>query len=482
MRHKMKYHVSVTSQGFEEPQVLQIAIRNSKKYQGIAFEAFQNVTLINGKTQKVELDVSFAKNSSFLHKMSQKFDLQLKDQPIQDYNLEVKSLSGESFQKETKLDLNVKKQSVFVQTDKSMYKPADKVQLRVLVLNGQLKPFKNKKVEIFITDGADNRVKQFNDVTLIKGVFQGELQLSDSPVLGKWKIHVKTAGVDETVKAFEVAEYTLPKFEVTIDANPDANFKDGKIRAAVRAKYTFGKIAKGNATVTAEVESLYSWRYWDNSSKSVKVSKSVEVNGKKLIEFDISKELGIQDTNQERIVKLHATFKEELTERELNATAEVKIHITPHKIELKTSSKKFKSDLPFTVTAIVKYHDKDAPVTDKTESFKFTVTYFYDTMKDCGMNSFYPSYPTYASFGARGSTLPYSQTQFSQCRQEHSYEKIFQTSVSAGIANVNIDIPSNTTKIAIEAKYFDTVNAKRNIEAAGSASGQFIQIKSLTER
>ena len=395
--------------------------------------------------------------------------MQLKDQPIQDYNLEVKSLLGKPFEEKTKLDLNVKKQSVLVQTDKSLYKPSDKVQFRGLLLDGQLKPSHNKKVEIFITDGADNRVKQFNDIALTKGVFQGELQLSDSPVLGKWKIHVKPAGAAGTIKEFEVAEYTLPKFEVTIDANPDAYFKDGKIRATVRAKYTFGKMAKGNATVTAEVQLLQPWRDYHRSNKIFKSSKSVEVNGKKPIEFDISEELGIDDTDQERIVKLHATFKEELTERELHASAEVIIRVTPHKIELTTSSQKLKPELPFTATAIVQHHDKSAPVTDNSESFEFTVTYSYDTMKDCEMNTFYPSHP-------------YSYTQPSQCREENSYKRKFKTSVNAGIAEVNLDIPMNTTKIAIKAKYFDTMNAKHSIEKAVSASGQFIQIKSLTER
>lgn len=167
--------------------------------------------------------------------------------------------------------MNTKTHSVFVQTDKSIYKPADKIQFRVLVLEAETKPVDSKKIEVFITDGADNRVKQFTDVTLNKGVFQNELQLSDSPVLGDWKIHIKLAGSDETVKAFQVAEYTLPKFEVTLEANPDANFKDGKIRATVRAKYTFGKIAKGNATVTAEVEPEGWW--YRHGGEETKISK-----------------------------------------------------------------------------------------------------------------------------------------------------------------------------------------------------------------
>lgn len=58
IRHKAKYHVSITSQGYESPHVLEVAIRNSKK-DDKNYEVAKNVTLINGKTQKVEFDVGF---------------------------------------------------------------------------------------------------------------------------------------------------------------------------------------------------------------------------------------------------------------------------------------------------------------------------------------------------------------------------------------------------------------------------------------
>lgn len=38
-------------------------------------------------------------------------------------------------------------------------------------------------------------------------------------------------------KMIEVAEYVLPKFEVTIDTPKDQIYKDGKIRATIRSKY-----------------------------------------------------------------------------------------------------------------------------------------------------------------------------------------------------------------------------------------------------
>lgn len=37
-------------------------------------------------------------------------------------------------------------------------------------------------------------------------------------------------------KSFEIAEYVLPKYEVTIDTDKDVTFKDGQIRVTVRAK------------------------------------------------------------------------------------------------------------------------------------------------------------------------------------------------------------------------------------------------------
>lgn len=168
-----------------------------------------------------------------------------------DYKLDVKSLTGDFFERSVDLDLNSKKYSVFVQTDKSIYKPADKVQFRILVLDFNTRPFPATNIKVYISDGDQNRIKQYTDVRLQKGVYQDELQLSDSPVMGNWKIHVKINDDAEAVKEFEVAEYVLPKYEVIVESNPHVTFKDGKIRATVKAKYTYGKPVKGQATISA---------------------------------------------------------------------------------------------------------------------------------------------------------------------------------------------------------------------------------------
>ena len=69
--------------------------------------------------------------------------------------------------------MNSKQFSTFIQTDKSVYKPSDLIKFRILVLNAETKPFENiKNIEVFVTDGADNRVKQFDNVVFAKGVYQ----------------------------------------------------------------------------------------------------------------------------------------------------------------------------------------------------------------------------------------------------------------------------------------------------------------------
>lgn len=250
-------------------------------------------------------------------------------------------------------------------------------------MDGETKPFKFDNIEIFITDGADNRIKQFENPSssFKKGVYQDELQLSDSPVMGVWKINVKVNNTDGAVKTFDVEEYVLPKFEVTIDVPSNISFKDEIIRAKVNAKYTFGKIAKGNATVTAEVENSHHHYRFGSSESTKKVSKTVAVDGNNFVEFDFRKELEIRNQSYVQTVKLTASFTDELSGKEATATAHVKIHKESLKMELKQSANRFKPGLSFNITALISSHDKSIPITDKINPVKFVVTYYWDILR-----------------------------------------------------------------------------------------------------
>jgi hypothetical protein len=57
IKHQGVYQVAVTSQGYEHPPVFEVAIRSTKRDASF-FESKQNVTLEDGYTQLVELNVS----------------------------------------------------------------------------------------------------------------------------------------------------------------------------------------------------------------------------------------------------------------------------------------------------------------------------------------------------------------------------------------------------------------------------------------
>lgn len=288
-----------------------------------------------------------------------------------DYKLDVKSSAEEKFEQSIDLDMNTKKHSVFVQTDKSIYKPADKVQFRVLVLDANTKPFVVSSIEVFITDGGRNRVKQYSNVQLVKGVYQNELQLSDSPVMGDWMIHIKVNGGEEVTKTFEVAEYVLPKYEVIVDSNPHVTFKDGKVRATVRAKYTYGKPVKGKATISA-YPVLWLGAVQPFIQDNI-VRKVVEVDGKGSAEFDIREELKLGG-DYERFVNIEAIFEEELTGRRQNGSTQITIHKFKYDMELIQETEKFKPGLPFNVFVKVKFHD-GSPLSDKVNPVKIFTSY-----------------------------------------------------------------------------------------------------------
>jgi len=296
--------------------------------------------------------------------------------------LKVDSMTGEAFNSTRSLHMNTKKFSTFIQTDKSIYKPGDNVKFRAFVLDADTKPFKFDDIEIFITDGSVHQVKKFEDPKgkFIKGVYKNELQLSDTLIKGTWQIHVYVNKRKVTRKSFVVDEYDLPKFELLLDVEP-ANYKDGKIRATVKAKYTFEKFAKGTAEVTATVDrTIYTFRWKENADKKdiTTVTKQIDVDGKKFVEFDMESELKMNKSSDDTQVVITATFVEEIAQKEVKVTKYVNIERLPYKLDVFWEKYNLKAGLPFKFTAKLALNDKDMPITDQRNPIKFHIKYKYD--------------------------------------------------------------------------------------------------------
>ncbi|XP_017029366.1 thioester-containing protein 1 allele S3-like [Drosophila kikkawai] len=285
------------------------------------------------ETKEIEVPPKFTKNLEF----------QVPQLAPGNYQLIAQGVSGVEFRETSKLNYADGMPSTFVQTDKATYKPADLVQFRVFFLDEKTRPAQiDKPISVVITDGAQNRIKQFTDVKLTKGVYSGELQLSEQPVLGTWKISVSVDGNTMETKTFEVDKYVLPKFEVIIDTAKDVLLADEVVKATIRAKYTHGKPVKGKATISMEPTSLY---------YHPKVGKTIDLDGKGHVEFKVD------SRRLEYYEKIFATVTEELTGKQINSTATVHLHRKPYQITVLEEPDYFQRYKPFVYQVAVKKFD-----------------------------------------------------------------------------------------------------------------------------
>lgn len=277
--------------------------------------------------------------------------LRIDDLPLTGYKIVAEGLSGVTFKSESNLKIESKQVSIFIQTDKSIYKPGEKVKFRVLVLDSELKPaslVENQLLNIHFVDPQKNRIKQWLHVTPIKGVFTSEIQLSELPILGTWEFKA-SVGKDSKTKAVEVAEYVLPKFQVDIDCPTDFSAKDGNMRAIIRSKYTYGKLVKGEAIVKVSKKSDFIYISGEEPTRML-VEKKVPINGKGSIEFNIERDLGVpfNDYSRTRRLNIEATVVEELTGRNHSASKTVTIHQSRYKITTTDLNKAFVAGKPIT--------------------------------------------------------------------------------------------------------------------------------------
>ncbi|XP_014601165.1 PREDICTED: CD109 antigen-like isoform X2 [Polistes canadensis] len=419
VRPDSEYHVTVSTIGVSTPSNVYIELFGNLD-NGDHFNVSQSVTVEPYSTRIVRLEIG--------------------DTSPGHYTLFARGLTGIQFANSTEIQYVHKSYSVFIQTDRAIYKPGNKVMFRCLILDSRLRPSLTRQVDIHITDGANNHIKQWQRPQITRGVFSSELELSMSPVLGTWKIVVN---VNDQMfeKKFEVAEYVLPKFEVTIDAPKHSTFKESKITATVRAKYTYGKPVKGEATITA-FPNIFSGVIQPIFQQPVR--KIVPIDGKVTVDFNIITELRLTDEN-ERPIRIEATVEEELTGRRQNVSVEITLHKHKYTMELIKTSEYYKPGLKYTAFIKLAYHD-GAPVQDTKN-------------------------PVLIAYG-----YTYNQSAFSNVTRFLDKNGMIQLDFYPPIAKDDISVPLN-----IEAQYLNLHEWFSSTNQAMSRSNQYIQAILKTE-
>ncbi|XP_055972615.1 alpha-2-macroglobulin-like [Sorex fumeus] len=139
---------------------------------------------------------------------------------------------------------------VFVQTDKPIYKPGQKVKFRVVVLDENFHPMDESIPLVHIEDPKRNRISQWQNLKLESGLKQLIFPLSSEPFQGTYKVVVQKPLGGKIEHSFTVEEFVLPKFEVQVKVPKVITILEEEVNISVCGLYTYGKPVPGHVTVS----------------------------------------------------------------------------------------------------------------------------------------------------------------------------------------------------------------------------------------
>ncbi|XP_053480026.1 alpha-2-macroglobulin-like protein 1 [Ictalurus furcatus] len=156
-----------------------------------------------------------------------------------------------------------------IATDKPIYKPGQTVMFRVVSLDSNFFTYNQTFPTIELQDPNSNRIGQWLNVSTNSGLVDLSYPLNSEATNGYYVITVWNKNLEQISETFQVKDYVLPTFEVTVQLPPVITILDTFMTLNVCAKYTYGKPVNG--TVKATV-CHNSYRYWWRRPSSLQAS------------------------------------------------------------------------------------------------------------------------------------------------------------------------------------------------------------------
>ncbi|XP_063959301.1 alpha-2-macroglobulin-like isoform X2 [Lytechinus pictus] len=260
----------------------------------------------------------------------------------------------------------------FIQSDKPIYQPGQKVLFRVMtLLYPSLLPDTENRNDIWVTSPSGTRIQQWRNQISSDGLLDVTFELAEEPELGDWRIHVQVFHPRRTVttsQVFKVQEYVLPKFDVSI-RHPSFIYAGATdpITVTICAKYTYGQPVRGH--ISAVIAVFDQFDRLPGTSSMVFEEEADEDTGCKDITVEAESLLreALQSSYFRRQLSLYvsAHFTERGTGVMMNATSrDAKIEKDIFSIKIKGPDY-FKPLLPYRGKVVLTYPD-GSPVGFKT--------------------------------------------------------------------------------------------------------------------
>ncbi|KAM4815313.1 alpha-2-macroglobulin-like [Thomomys bottae] len=113
----------------------------------------------------------------------------------------------QEFKKRSTVMVENKKNLVFIQTDKPIYKPGQTVKFRVVSMNENFRPLDEMIQLLYIRDPKGNRVAQWQGLQLDTGLRQLSFPLSSEPPQGSYSMVVQMESGATAKHLFSVEEF-----------------------------------------------------------------------------------------------------------------------------------------------------------------------------------------------------------------------------------------------------------------------------------
>ncbi|XP_060738506.1 alpha-2-macroglobulin-like protein 1 [Tachysurus vachellii] len=164
-------------------------------------------------------------------------------------NIQIKG--SETFlNKTTQILITPPTQVTLVQTDKPIYKPGQTVKFRIVSLDTDFLTYEQTFPTIEVQDPNSNRIGQWTNVATSSGLVDLSYPLNCEATKGVYIITVWDIKYKEVTQTFEVKDYVLPTFEVTVELPPVITILDTKATLKVCAKCSYGKPVRGTVKTT----------------------------------------------------------------------------------------------------------------------------------------------------------------------------------------------------------------------------------------
>ncbi|XP_032998001.1 alpha-2-macroglobulin-like [Lacerta agilis] len=243
---------------------------------------------------------------------------------------------------------------VFVQTDKPIYKPGQKVQFRIISVDEGFRLLNETFPLVYIQDPKRYRLQQWTNVEQEMGLVQLSFPLSSEPPQGTYKVVVEKASGNKVERSFEVKEYVPPKYEVLVKAPKEITFQAEELEVNVCGLYTYGKPVAGQVKMricrkyNAQRE-VNRERCHGEASQGICGEFSGEANGQGCFSQVVKmKGFHLERDGFEMSLKVEGKIAEEGTGVELTGEASIRIIKILGTITFEKVDSHYKSGIPIT--------------------------------------------------------------------------------------------------------------------------------------